>query len=116
VLGHTGRNFGAGMSGGIAYVYPTGNFDRKVNYEMVEVEQLDEDDRRLLREMIERHLAYTDSAVAKGMLASWSVEVSGFGKVMPVDYKGVLTVMKDAQRQNRASDENVARIMEAARG
>jgi glutamate synthase (NADPH/NADH) large chain len=117
VLGDTGRNFGAGMSGGIAYVYdPTGNFDRKVNYEMVEVEQLDEDDRRFLREMIERHFAYTDSAVAKGMLASWSVEVSRFRKVMPTDYKRVLTVMKESEMQGLSNDETVARIMEAARG
>jgi glutamate synthase (NADPH/NADH) large chain len=117
VLGDTGRNFGAGMSGGIAYVYdPTGNFDRKVNYEMVEVEQLDEDDRRFLREMIERHLAYTESAVAKGMLASWSVEVSRFRKVMPTDYKRVLTVMKDAEAAGLDQESTVAKIMEAARG
>ena len=111
VLGDTGRNFGAGMSGGIAYVYdPDGDFDRKVNYEMVEIEQLDEDDRCYLRDIIERHFAYTDSAVAKRMLASWSVEVSRFRKVMPTDYKRVLTVMKESQaaraleRRDRCAD------------
>jgi glutamate synthase (NADPH/NADH) large chain len=117
VLGDTGRNFGAGMSGGIAYVYdPDGDFDRKVNYEMVEIEQLDEDDRRYLREMIERHFAYTDSAVGRRMLASWSVEVSRFRKVMPTDYRRVLTVIKESQTQGHSNDETVARIMEAARG
>ncbi len=115
VLGDTGRNFGAGMSGGIAFVYdPDGDFDRRVNYEMVEIEQLDEDDRLYLRQMIERHLADTDSAVAKRMLASWSVEVSRFRKVMPTDYKRVLAVMKESQ--GLSEDETTARIMEAARG
>ncbi|HEX6659000.1 MAG TPA: glutamate synthase large subunit, partial [Ilumatobacter sp.] len=117
VLGDTGRNFGAGMSGGIAYVYdPDGDFDRKVNYEMVEIEQLDEDDRCSLRDMIERHFAYTDSAVAKRMLASWSVEVSRFRKVMPTDYKRVLTVMKESEAAGLSNNETVALIMEAARG
>jgi len=117
VLGPTGRNFGAGMSGGIAYVYDRhGEFDRKVNYEMVEVEQLDEDDREFLRATIEQHLAHTDSAVAKRMLASWPVEVSRFRKVMPVDYKRVLTVMKESEAAGLTEDETVARVMEAARG
>ncbi len=116
VLGPTGRNFGAGMSGGIAYVYDrTGDFDRRVNYEMVEVEQLDDEDRSFLRSTIESHLEYTDSAVAGGMLASWSVEVSKFRKVMPVDYQRVLTVMKESAAAGLDEDETVARIMEAAR-
>src|SRR4051794_26330733 len=117
VLGDTGRNFGAGMSGGVAFVYdPDGDFDRKVNYDMVEIEQLDEDDRRYLRDIIERHLGYTESAVAKRMLASWSVEVSRFRKVMPSDYKRVLTVMKQSAAEGLSNDETVARIMEVARG
>jgi len=117
VLGDTGRNFGAGMSGGIAYVYdPAGDFDRKVNYEMVEVEQLDESDREFLRDTIERHLAYTDSAVARHMLAGWSVEVSRFRKVMPIDYKRVLTVMKECEAAGLDEEATVAKIMEAARG
>ncbi len=116
VLGATGRNFGAGMSGGIAYVYDRGgDFDRRVNYEMVEIEQLDDDDREFLRSTIESHLTYTESAIAKRMLASWSVEVSKFRKVMPVDYKRVLTVMKESQAVGLDDDETVARIMEAAR-
>ncbi|MDJ0768057.1 MAG: glutamate synthase large subunit [Ilumatobacter sp.] len=117
VLGPTGRNFGAGMSGGIAYVYdPGGDFDRKVNYEMVEVEQLDDEDREFLRSTIEAHHTYTDSAVAKGMLASWSVDVSRFRKVMPVDYKRVLTVMAESEAAGLSESETVDRVMEAARG
>ncbi len=117
VLGDTGRNFGAGMSGGIAYVYdPDGDFDRKVNREMVEVEQLDEADRQFVRDTIERHHGYTESAVAKRMLASWSVAVSRFRKVMPTDYKRVLTVMKESAAAGLDEEQTVAKIMEAARG
>ena len=117
VLGPTGRNFGAGMSGGIAYVYDrTDDFDRKVNYEMVEIEQLDEFDRDFLRTVIEAHLAYTDSAVAERMLDAWSVEVSRFRKVMPVDYRRVLTVMAQAKSEGLDEAETVNRVMEAARG
>jgi glutamate synthase (NADPH) large chain len=116
VLGPTGRNFGAGMSGGIAYVYDRHyDFDRKVNYEMVEVEQLDDDDREFLRATIEAHADVTDSAVAKRMLASWSVEVSRFRKVMPTDYKRVLTVTRQAEAEGLSEDETVMRIMEAAK-
>jgi glutamate synthase (NADPH/NADH) large chain len=117
VLGGTGRNFGAGMSGGIAYVYdPTGDFDRKVNREMVEVEQLDEADRQFVRDTIERHHAYTDSSVAKRMLAGWSVAVSYFRKVMPTDYKRVLAVMQESEAAGLDHEATVNRIMEAARG
>jgi glutamate synthase (NADPH/NADH) large chain len=117
VLGETGRNFGAGMSGGIAYVYDRdGDFDRRVNYEMVEIEQLDDDDRDFVRDIVERHLAYTDSAVAKRMLADWSVESSRFRKVMPTDYKRVLKVISDSQADGLSPEETVDRIMEAARG
>ena len=117
VLGETGRNFGAGMSGGIAYLYDrNADVDRKVNYEMVEIEQLDDDDREFLHATIERHLEYTESAVAKRMLASWPIEVSRFRKVMPVDYKRVLTVMKESEAAGLSDEETVTRVMEAARG
>src|SRR5690606_15148518 len=116
VLGETGRNFAAGMSGGVAYVYDrAGTFDRKVNGEMVEVEHLDDADRDFLRTMIERHLELTDSAVAKRMLASWSIEVSRFRKVMPTDYKRVLTVIEQSRAAGLSDDETVDKIMEAAR-
>jgi glutamate synthase (NADPH/NADH) large chain len=117
VLGPTGRNFGAGMSGGIAYVYDRANdFDRKVNGEMVEIEQLDAADREFLETHIERHLAETDSAVAKRLLVAWSVESSKFRKVMPVDYKRVLTVMAQAEADGLDEQQTTERVMEAARG
>ena len=91
VLGQTGRNFGAGMSGGIAYVYDrVGDFDRKVNYEMVALEDLDGADREFLHTTIERHHDVTGSPVAEEILASWTVAVGRFRKVMPIDYKRVL--------------------------
>ncbi|MEO6653563.1 MAG: glutamate synthase large subunit [Ilumatobacteraceae bacterium] len=116
VLGPTGRNFGAGMSGGIAYVYDRNNdFDRKVNTEMVEIEQLDEGDRTFLRATVEAHLEHTGSAVASRMLHAWNVEVSKFRKVMPTDYKRVLTVMERAEADGLDDAETTARIMESAR-
>lgn len=113
VLGDTGRNFGAGMSGGIAYVYDQrDDFDRRVNYELVAVEQLDSEDREFLRATIKRHYEYTESAVAKRMLAAWSVEVSRFRKVMPVDFKRVMKVMKDAQEQGLDEAATLQRVMQ----
>ncbi len=116
VLGPTGRNFGAGMSGGIAYVYDrAGDFDRKVNYEMVEIEHLDEADRAFLHETLTQHLAHTGSAVAERMLTAWATEVSMFRKVMPTDYKRVLTVMAAAEAEGVTEEETTRRVMESAR-
>ena len=117
VLGDTGRNFGAGMSGGIAYVFDQrDDFDRRVNYEMVAVEQLDRDDRDFLRESVERHFELTESAVARRMLAAWSVEVSHFRKVMPVDYKRVLTAMRQADAEGLDEAAKLQRVMETSNG
>ena len=91
VLGPTGRNFGAGMSGGIAYVYdPDDAFPSLVNYEMVELEPLDDDDREWLRATVERHHEATGSRVAERLLDQWESEVEAFRKVMPKDYQRVL--------------------------
>ena len=73
VLGPTGRNFGAGMSGGIAYVYdPDSTFEAKLNREMVVLDELDDDDRAFLRDAVERHGDLTGSAVSERLLADWS--------------------------------------------
>jgi glutamate synthase (NADPH/NADH) large chain len=116
VLGQTGRNFGAGMSGGIAYVYDRdGTFDERLNTEMVQLEQLDDDDREWLRATVERHGELTGSTVSKRLLAAWNVEVSRFRKVMPTDYKRVLTVMRESAEAGLDEEQTVARVMEAAR-
>jgi glutamate synthase (NADPH/NADH) large chain len=116
VLGPTGRNFGAGMSGGIAYVYdPTQVFASKVNYEMVALEELDDDDREFLRDTVTRHRDLTGSAVAERILLSWDTELSAFRKVMPKDYKRVLTVIAESKSAGLDESQTVDRIMEAAR-
>ena len=92
ILGETGRNFGAGMSGGIAYVWDqSGKFASQCNTGTLELESLDQDaDIMECQAMIERHLEYTDSAVARNILDNWQSEASRFVKVMPTDYKRVL--------------------------
>jgi glutamate synthase domain-containing protein 3 len=91
VLGETGRNFGAGMSGGIAYVHdPDGKFGGRVNYEMVDLDPLDAEDRSWLHERVALHRCETDSAVAGRLLDTWDEAVEEFRKVMPRDYKRVL--------------------------
>ena len=98
ILGPTGRNFAAGMSGGIAYVWnPAGDFHDLCNTEMVEVERLEsESDLAEVRGLVERHLACTGSTVARAVLADWRRSVAQFVKVMPVDYKRVLEQRKTA--------------------
>jgi glutamate synthase (NADPH/NADH) large chain len=88
VLGKVGRNFAAGMSGGIAYVLDLPR--HRVNGEMVDIDPLDDDDRAFLRDVVSRHHAETDSAVAWALLTHWDDAVERFGKVMPKDYKRVL--------------------------
>jgi len=111
VLGRIGRNFAAGMSGGVAYVLdlPQG----RVNPEMVDIDPLDDDDRAFLRDAVERHFAETESEVAKELLTEWDEAVNRFGKVMPKDFKRVLKAREAAERDGR--DVNEA-IMEAAHG
>ena len=114
VLGPTGRNFAAGMSGGIAYVYdPNHTFVSLVNYEMVELEDLDDDDRASVRELIARHRDLTGSAVADRLLDHWSENVAAFRKVMPRDYKRVLGVIAAAKAEGLDDAAVDARIMES---
>jgi glutamate synthase (NADPH/NADH) large chain len=92
VLGPTGRNFAAGMSGGVAYVFdPNGEFLVHCNLEMVELEKLtDEADITELKSLIENHQRYTGSTVAASILNDWTASLTKFHKVMPVDYKRAL--------------------------
>jgi len=116
ILGPTGRNFGAGMSGGIAYVYdPDEVFAAKVNYEMVDLEGLDENDRQFLHDTITRHRDLTGSSVADRILVDWDASIGSFRKVMPTDYKRVLTVIEQSKAAGLDEDATVEKIMEAAR-
>jgi glutamate synthase (NADPH/NADH) large chain len=117
VLGPTGRNFAAGMSGGVAYVYdPQSVFGAKVNYELVELESLSSTDLDELKAILTMHVTETDSAVAKKVLAGWATESANFRKVMPRDYKRVLEVMADAKSKGLSEEETLNRVMEVARG
>ncbi|MFW2387068.1 MAG: glutamate synthase subunit alpha, partial [Polyangiales bacterium] len=92
ILGDTGRNFGAGMSGGVAYVLdPNGDFPAKCNQEMVDLERLEQPEEvEILKGLIEEHLQHTGSAVAERVLSNWDRSVEQFVKVMPTDYRRVL--------------------------
>ncbi|WP_223642255.1 glutamate synthase large subunit [Corallococcus sp. EGB] len=105
VLGQTGRNFAAGMSGGTAYVLDRErSFRERCNLEMVELESLvDESEIWLVHGMIERHLHHTGSALARRVLDNWELMVPQFMKVMPSDYKRVLQARRAARRPPPAS-------------
>lgn len=92
VLGATGRNFAAGMSGGVAYVYDQqGDFDYYCNMQMVELTLIEDNyDMRELRDLITRHYNYTNSPLAKRILDNWATEVERFLKITPIEYKKVL--------------------------
>jgi glutamate synthase domain-containing protein 3 len=91
VLGPTGRNFAAGMSGGVAYIFDgDGGFKGRCNLGMVEVEPLHAQDAETIHQLIRRHYEYTQSAVAWRMLSGWKQHAQQFVKVMPVEYRRVL--------------------------
>src|SRR6202011_1251372 len=92
VLGQTGRNFGAGMSGGIAYVLDgDGDFKRRCNRQMVDLEALDEaEDLALVQRLIVRHVQHTGSQLGARVLQDWDESARRFIKIMPRDYKRVL--------------------------
>ena len=111
VLGPTGRNLAAGMSGGIAYVL--GLNPKKVNTEMVELQRLEPEDLAWLREIIARHAHFTASTVASSVLADWPRRSAQFTKIMPTDYQKVLQATRMAKAEGRDVD---TAIMEATRG
>jgi glutamate synthase (NADPH) large chain len=111
VLGPVGRNFAAGMSGGIAYLLDPD--PATVNPEMVDTDPLDDEDAEFLRDLVQRHHGETGSAVAAGLLADWPAALGRFGKVMPKDYKRVLAAAQRAERDGL--DVNEA-VMAAAQG
>ncbi len=114
VLGPTGRNFGAGMSGGVAFVHdPGGAFPARCNPDMVDLEALDDDDRAWLEDRVRRHLTETDSAVAARLLAEWDAQVNNFVKVMPQDYQRVLEARSRAEA---LGEDPVVAVMAAAHG
>ena len=96
VLGPTGRNFAAGMSGGVAYIWdPQGDFNMKCNLGLVQLETVEQpEDVAELLELIQLHHQYTESDVASQVLEDWPANLQQFIKVMPIDYKRVLEKQK----------------------
>ena len=106
VLGQTGRNFAAGMSGGVAYVWnPRGDFDYFCNMEMVELSLIEETSyRKELHELIRTHYFYTGSQLAKTMLDNWERYVGEFIQVVPIEYKRVLQEEQMRKLQQKIAD------------
>jgi glutamate synthase (ferredoxin) len=113
ILGATGRNFAAGMSGGIAYILDeTGDFATLCNMSMVGLETLDREDIETIYQMIQKHADYTKSQKASKVLANWEAIVPKFVKVMPKDYKRVLACIKRAQESGLSGDEALSAAFE----
>ncbi|MGL4292384.1 MAG: glutamate synthase large subunit [Bacteroidales bacterium] len=106
VLGKTGRNFAAGMSGGIAYVWDEeGNFDESCNMEMVELSLIeDRQDMKELHALLENHLKYTQSATAKRILENWEEAKNQFIKVMPIEYKKIIQAEQMRRLQEKIDE------------
>jgi glutamate synthase (ferredoxin) len=114
VLGTTGRNFAAGMSGGAAYVFDEdGSFKTRCNPETVTLERLDEGELQEVEEMIRRHATYTDSDRAWQILALWEDTAPKFVKVMPKDYRRMLDAIRRAEQEGLVGDEAVMVAFEA---
>ncbi|MEA5419881.1 glutamate synthase large subunit [Spirulina sp. CCNP1310] len=114
ILGRTGRNFAAGMSGGVAYILDeAGDFASRCNREMVDLEALeDPEEIRDLREMIQKHAEYTGSDKAQEVLADWEAIVPTFIKVMPRDYKRVLQHIQNALANGLSGDDALSAAFE----
>ncbi|MDA8413070.1 MAG: glutamate synthase large subunit [Desulfobacteraceae bacterium] len=113
VLGSTGRNFAAGMSGGIAYVLDEqGDFASRCNREMVGLEQPDDGDKATIRDMIEKHAELTGSNRAAMVLDNWDGYENRFVKVLPMDYKRVLQALERAQSAGLSGDDALAAAFE----
>ncbi len=102
VLGSTGRNFAAGMSGGIAYVYDEdGSFAQRCNTEMVLLDAMDDPDEVIqLKKWVEQHVSRTQSPLGQRMLSQWGTVVSKFVKVIPLEYKRYLMQQRKEAQEN----------------
>jgi glutamate synthase (ferredoxin) len=114
VIGATGRNFAAGMSGGLAYVLDEdASFEKRCNFETVTLERPDDRDLREIEEMLKRHAVYTRSARAWQLLALWQETAARFIKVMPKDYRRVLQAVQQAEAAGLAGEEALMAAFEA---
>jgi glutamate synthase (NADPH/NADH) large chain len=116
ILGRTGQNFAAGMSGGVAYIYdPNKTFQNYCNLSMVTLDKVEKEnvetdipkhlnlaDEIILKTLIENHCQYTKSNIAKNILNQWDAELENFVKVMPIEYKRALNEMKETKKKEVA--------------
>ncbi len=109
VLGPTGRNFGAGMSGGIAWVLDEkGDFATRCNTELVGLGPVEEDaEAGILEELVRRHATYTQSSVARRILEDWKASLSKFVRVLPHDYRRVLESQSRMRERGLSEEEAV---------
>ena len=113
ILGPTGRNFAAGMSGGIAYVLDEeGDFASRCNTELVALERLNDSDAVVVKSMIKKHAECTGSLRATMMLDNWQKFLNQFVKVMPMDYKRVLEALDRAKAAGLSGDDALAAAFE----
>jgi len=115
VLGETGRNFAAGMSGGVAFVYDKdGKFESRCNKEMVGLSVLkDAEDITLVKLMLERHIEYTGSAYAREILENFDDYSASFVKVLPKDYERMLTAIRKVEEKGLTGEEALMAAFEA---
>ncbi|OCC12338.1 glutamate synthase large subunit [Streptomyces sp. PTY087I2] len=113
VLGETGRNFAAGMSGGVAYVIDL-NRDHVNVGNLGAVEELDDTDKQWLHDVVRRHQEETGSTVAEKLLAEWDTAVTRFSKIIPSTYKAVLAAKDAAELAGLSEQETTEKMMEAA--
>jgi len=114
VLGRTGRNFAAGMSGGVAYILDeAGDFSTRCNQTMVGIETMSAEEAEEVRGAIKRHAEFTKSQKAYKVLALWEEMAPKFVKVMPKDYKRVLNALKKAEQDGLSGDEALNAAFEA---
>ena len=99
ILGKIGRNFAAGMSGGIAYIYKSNNEYRSDNFnmEMIELEKLDKQDFDIIKDLLEKHYSHTHSNIAEEIILNWNKSKNMFVKVMPIEYKAALEKMAQSK-------------------
>lgn len=107
ILGEVGKNFAAGMSGGIAYVWSTNHstFEKRANGELVNFESLTEKDQQELKGMLKQHVAYTHSSRARNLLADWDQSVQDFIKVIPFEYKEITSRIESYMSDGSSEEE-----------
>ena len=110
ILGKIGRNFAAGMSGGIAYIYNADNSldHHNFNMEMIGLEDPSEENKTELKELIENHYRYTESDVAKDILENWKESSDKFIKVMPTEFKKALQKMEEEKMKKEQKELKTA--------